>query len=551
MSRFLRASAGFGAGLLIVWGLTQGGDASERTWLWVLAGAGVLLAFALWPSRSRALPAFGRAMLRWVSLLSVAFLLVSVQLVRVQIVDSGRTLDRVETTASGDVVMNPRRRLAEFDEWRGRILASDGTTLAETVRGEDGSWQRTWPEPSTWGLVGFYSPLLYGASNLEAAYDGVLSGQEGGSAAREWFNNLLHLDRKGNSVQLSLDIGLQRQAEALLDGRQGAVVLLDAKTGAVLAMAGGATADPNRLYAGDGNSTVDDFATVRAYWDELNADSNAPLLFRPTQGLYTPGSTFKTVTASAVVDLGEATPQTIYRDEGILNVDGRIIEEQNRPDPNQVDWTMEESYAYSLNIVFAQIGLQVGPDNLWEYAGRFGFGEEIPFDLPTAETQLVGERADLLNRALLADTAFGQGQILTSPLQMAMVVAAIANGGSMMQPWLAEYAISPDGEVVERYHHGEWRQAVSADTAQIVRQLMLASADYGYASAAAIPGATVGGKTGTAEVGEGEPHAWFTGFAEAGDRTLAVAVIVEHGGAGSQAALPIGRALLASALGLE
>jgi peptidoglycan glycosyltransferase len=268
--------------------------------------------------------------------------------------------------------------------------------------------------------------------------------------------------------------------------------------------------------------------------------------------LYTPGSTFKTVTVAAAIDAGVADPGKVYDDAGIFEVDGRVIEERNRPDESKVRWTLEESYAYSLNIVFAQVGLNdLGPDVLWEYASRFGFGDEIPFDLPTAETQLVGSRVDLGNRALLADTAFGQGEILASPLQMAMVVAAVVNDGVMMRPWVGEVALDEQGNVIERFEHGEWRRVISGDSAATVRALMLASVAYGYASAAAIPGATVGGKTGTAEVGEGEPHAWFTGFAEANGRRLVVAIVVEHGGAGSQTALPIGRTLLASALGLE
>jgi peptidoglycan glycosyltransferase len=224
-----------------------------------------------------------------------------------------------------------------------------------------------------------------------------------------------------------------------------------------------------------------------------------------------------------------------------------VIEEANRPDPNKANWTLEESYAYSLNVVFAQIGLQLGSQELWDYAHKFGFGESIPFDFETATTQIANSRDDLNNSALLADTGFGQGQILATPLQMAMVVSAVVNDGVMVQPRVVEQVQEGDGDVLETFGADEWRRAISADSAASVRDLLLATADYGFSQGALIDGLTVGGKTGTAEVGEGEPHSWFTGFAESGDRTLVVSVIVEHGGPGSQAALPVGRALLESA----
>jgi penicillin-binding protein A len=289
---------------------------------------------------------------------------------------------------------------------------------------------------------------------------------------------------------------------------------------------------------------------VQDYWAQLNADDNAPLVFRPTQGLYTPGSTFKTVTSTAFLDTGKGDLNTLFRDEGLLEVDGRVIEELNRPDPNKVDYTMEESFAYSLNVVFAQIGLQIGSQTLWDYATKFGFGEQIPFDFYTTEgTQVASSREVLNNRTLLADSGFGQGEILTSPLQMAMVMAAIENGGAMPRPYVVEDVLESDGDVLEHFGNDTWRRVMHAETADSVRKLLQASAAYGGAQGIEIEGATTGGKTGTAEAGEGvEPHAWFIGFAEAGERKLVVSVIVEHGGRGAEAALPIGKAMLAAGI---
>jgi peptidoglycan glycosyltransferase len=550
MRAFTRFAALCVAALFIAYGFSVTDEQSDKLWLLCLLGCGVFLTVAWWPAQTRSLPIFNRTLLRWVTLLIVAFVLISIQLVRVQVVESARISNRVAIAPDGETVANPRDRLRALEMRRGRILDSDGRVLADTIQRDDGTFQRTYPEASTGPLIGYYSPLLYGSSNIEHAFDGYLSGEEGGNQAREWLDGVLHRTRQGHDLKLTIDLDLQKKADELLAGRPGAVVLLDAKTGAVLAMVGAPTFDPNQLYANESQQSDEQLAAVQAYWTQLNADPNAPLLFKPTQGLYNPGSTFKSVTATAAIDSGKANLDTIYRDEGALNVEGRVIEELNRPDPNQANWTLRDAYAYSLNVVFAQVGLQLGPDTLLEYAQRFGFGAALPFDFDTAQTQIASSRANLNNQAQLADTGFGQGEILTSPLQMAMVVQAIVNGGEMKQPYVVSNVLDAKGNSLEHFGDHDLRRVVGADTANAVRQLLLASADYGYAKDAQIAGATVGAKTGTAEVGEGEPHSWFTAFAEAGDRQLVVAVVVEHGGAGSKAALPIGRDLLAYALGL-
>jgi peptidoglycan glycosyltransferase len=533
---------------LLGYGLATTSGRADAIWLLCLAGSGALAAFATWPRHPRGLPIFNRTLLRWTTLLVVVFGLVSVQLVRVQIVESNRTINRVEVTDSGEVVQNPRHRAGDAEPARGRVLDASGSILAETVALADGRVRRSYPEPAAWGLVGYYSPLLYGSSQVELAYDDYLSGQEGGNPFTEWLDEVLHRTRPGYDIQLSIDLELQRLAAELLGQQRGAAILMNAETGEVLAMAGQPSFDPNQLYAADGQVSAEEIAAVQGYWAGLTTDPSAPLVFRPTLGLYTPGSTFKTVTASAAIDTGTATPETIYRDEGVLEVDGRIIIEQNRPDENRVDWSLEEGYAWSLNVVFAQIGLQLGGEVLWDYAGRFGFGEEVPFDLPSSVSQLADEQADLSSRTLVADTAFGQGEIVVTPLQMALVAAAVANGGEIPEPRLVTQVLERDGEVLERFGEQTWRKAISENSAEQMRRLMVASVEYGYASGAQIPGVIVGGKTGTAETGTGEPHAWFIGFAEADDQRYVVAVVVENGGSGSQVALPIGRALLESTL---
>lgn len=546
MRWLIRALAMLGALGAIVYGLQVGSAWSDRRWLQALSVAGILLIIAWWPSGTRRFSTFNRSLLRLSTILLVAFALISVQLVRVQIVQSERTLERSQVTESGEVIMNPRARLEADPKLRGSILDRNGTVLAEQVTDEAGT-RRVYPEPAAFGLLGYYSPALYGSAELEAALDEELSGEGAGNPLSEWLDDLLHRERRGYDAELTIDLALQQQAIAMLGERRGAVVLMDAATGEILVLASTPTYDPNPLYT-DIESSEEQLGAARAYWNDLIAREDAPLLQRATNGLYVPGSTFKMVTATALLNEGLAGIDTLFRDEGILEVDGRVIIELNRPDESRVDWTLEESFAYSLNVVFARIGLELGAELLTEYAERFGIGSELPFILNTAPSQLHAEGSDLrTNRTLVADTAFGQGELLVSPLQMAMIGAAIANDGVMMEPMIVSAIRDEDGDVIERRRPDDWRRVMNAETAAAMHQLMVASADYGYASAAQIEGLTVGGKTGTAETADGDPHAWFVGYAQDGERTLVAAVIVEHGGSGGATALPIGRDLLASA----
>jgi peptidoglycan glycosyltransferase len=277
-------------------------------------------------------------------------------------------------------------------------------------------------------------------------------------------------------------------------------------------------------------------------------DDRQPLLRRSTLGLYTPGSTFKVITAAAAIDSGLATPESVYEDDGVFTVDGHTLIGQNRPDDSVTQWSLTDGLAYSLNIVFAQVGLELGAKTLTEYAEAFGFGEPAPFDIPVMESQLASTNSFLESRPALVDTAFGQGELLTTPLHMAMVAAAIANNGVMMQPYLIDQYLDVDGKILETRSPEEWRQPVQPDTAGQVAQMMVVSVETGYAGGAYVPGLTIGGKTGTAETGEGDPHAWFMGFGGSPEPVYAVSVVLEHGGSGSGMPSAIGGSLLSLAL---
>ena len=543
MWSILRTGAFVASVLIIVYGVVRTEDRADPRWLLLLGLIGCLWFLALW---TRFSPRLGRTTVSLVHValaLCVGFGLVTVQVLRAQILDRDRILARAANPASG--IVDIRRYLDERRTERGRILLRDGTVIARDEVRSDGSRYRVYEGASAY-LAGYYSPALFGAAGIEAAYDTVLSGQAALNW-ETWLDGVLHRPRRGNDVILTIDSRLQELGQTLLGDRSGGAIVLDADSGAVLALVTAPGYDPNRLSVPLDASDAE-LENARRYLAELQADGRGPLLLRPIQGLYVPGSIFKTVTAAAAFEFGVAQPDTIYRDDGALVIDSRVIIEQNRPDPNRVSYTLKEGYGYSLNVVFAQLGLQLGAQRLEQMARSVGFGETIPFDLPVAPSQLARSPDFLVSQAGIAETAFGQGQLLVTPLQMALVATAVVRDGTIPQPYVVEEIRRPDGSTVERHRPTTWRRAFSDATARALRDLMVWSVEHGYAQGARIEGATVGGKTGTAEVGNQPPHAWFLGFAEHNGRRIVVAVVIEHGGSGAQVALPVGRALLEAAL---
>jgi peptidoglycan glycosyltransferase len=546
VSWFVRTTALVAATAIVTYGVATTEDRTDPRWLALLIVLGLLWGVALWPALGREARTMDRTMVHVVAAFGIGFLLVGAQLVRVQALDRERIQSRIYSIGT-EVVADPRRQALAEESRRGRILASDGTVIAETQVGEDGRPRRVYPFGPAAYLAGYYSPALYGAANLELSYDAALSGRSEARRLREWIDGILNRPTPGYDIVLTIDPELQALADRLLGGRPGGVVLLDAHTGAVLAMASAPAFDPNQLSVGT-SASEPELDAARAYWESLQQSNDGRLVLRPTQGRYPPGSTFKTVTLTGALESGIATLDKVYRDEGALTVDSRVIIEQNRPDPNRVSYTLEEGYGYSLNVVFAQLGLELGASRLTEAAQRFGFGEPIPFDLPVVPSVVSVSPGYLTTAAGLAETSFGQGQLLATPLQMALVTVAVVNNGEVAAPYLVDRIQTRTGEVVERHQPRTWRRAMSPETAAQVEQAMRWSVERGYASGAQIPGAIVGGKTGTAEVGDRPPHAWFIGFAGRAEPQYVVAVVVENAGSGSEVALPIGKALLEAAL---
>jgi peptidoglycan glycosyltransferase len=518
---------------------------TDGQWVAVLAGGWILVLVAIWPRLPRPSSPTSRATINAAIIMTSIFGLLAAQLVRVQAIQSDDVQHRFGTDpVTDEVIANPRLARVDLAANRGAIVDRDGEVIAET-QVIDGSLERVYPDPSTAYVAGYYSPLLYGRVGLEATYDEELQGTSGGNPMTEEIDKLLGRTEEGHTLVLTLDADLQRLAHDLLDGRAGAVVLIDVQSGAVLTLASNPHYDPNQLDVLD----TDDRDAAIAYWEEITDDPSRPLVLRATSGLYTPGSTFKVVTAAAAIDAGKTTPDTVYTDDGILDVDGRVIIERNRPDDSIDRWTLTEGLAFSLNVVFAQVGLDLGADLLERYAKRFGFEEDLPFDLPLAESSIATAPDFLETDTALADTAFGQGELQVTPLHMALIAAAIADGGVMMEPYLVESVDDQDGDTLSRHEGRTLRRPISNQTAAQVRAMMINAVNNGYVSAAQIPGVTVGGKTGTAETFTGEaPHAWFIGFAGEDEPRYAVAVVLEHGGSGTFEPVSIGREMLLAAI---
>ncbi len=532
MRGFLRLFAFLSAIALLVYGLLTG---SDNIWMLTLYAAMLPIGYILFSMVPRRTVGWRRNTWKISAVLVVGFIALSLQLLRQQFI------------VANEVAAHPRngRNLTtELRTQRGRIFARDGTEIAGRVISPNGRVRRTYPEASTGFLVGYYNPDRFGRSGLEEAYNEYLTGERGDPVERTRAT-VLHRPPRGNDLILTLDIELQRQADELLGDRRGAIVALDPKTGEVLAMVSKPAFNPAELVRDPSRPFAEEQERITEAWERINNVRDARLVNRATQGLYPPGSTFKTVSAAAALDQGVATPGKRYIDTGMYSVGGFIINDPNRPDEDRTRWTFTEGYQWSLNAVFAQIGLEVKSAGMREYARRFYYERDIPFDLPVTVSQVSRTPGFLSDPAALASTAIGQGQLLSTPLNVALVTTTIANDGVMPRPYLVSQIKTPGGRVVYTQSPEPLQNVVSPEVAEQMTQIMVTTVEKGTGRRARIPGIDVAGKTGTAQLGrEDAPHALFSAFAPAKDPKIAVAVIVENGGEGADVAAPIARDLI-------
>jgi penicillin-binding protein A len=405
---------------------------------------------------------------------------------------------------------------------RGVIRAADGTVLAGSTALSDGRYTRRYPEGRLFALPVGFDNLQLGRAGLELQYNDELVGRK--EELGRLIDSIVSKDTVGDNLQTTLDPKAQKVAMDALAGRQGAVVALDVKTGAVRVMAGTPSYDPTD--PGKKGSTIFNNAT---------------------QGLYPPGSTFKTVTASAAIDSGKYQP-----DSRVSGKNGKVISGtplNNFGGQDYGDITLTEALTHSVNTVWAEVGVKLGRSTMQDYMDRFGFGKDPPMDYPVRQMEASGPRrkGKILpmssSRVDVGRTAIGQALLLVTPLQMASVAQTIGNGGVRMQPRLVQKVIDPDGRTVDEPLPEEAERVMSAGSAAKVGTMMKSVVREGSGTAAALEGVELAGKTGTAEIdiNQGINDLWFIGFTS----KVAVAVIIDREkGQGGTVAAPIAKRVL-------
>jgi penicillin-binding protein A len=412
---------------------------------------------------------------------------------------------------------------------RGLILAGDGeTVLARSVKRKTGGntvYDRVYPQGEPFSNVVGYWSTKYGATGIEIGENSNLSGTAEPATLDGLINQMTGGPQPGNNVVLTLDPELQRVAyeglAASVTGR-GAVVAVNPQNGEILAMASYPSFDPNG---------------IDESFPELSTDPDSPLINRAVQSLYPPGSTFKVITAAAALEAG-VSPSQQFVDDGTYELPGYTVHNYKGREYGRVTFT--ESLVFSINAIFAKIAVEkIGARALAQMAYDFGFGDTYEgFSLPVSASNL-GLPPSEWTPGTTAQTAFGQGQTSSNAFEMALVAAAIANDGEMMEPRLVREIRSPDGIILDRPTPSVRHEPLSASTAQALNEMMQKVVTEGELTVAEVPGVEVAGKTGTAESGNGPPHSWWITFAPADDPQIAVCAMVENGGEGDDAALPI------------
>lgn len=467
---------------------------------------------------------------------------------------------------------NPyNRRLAaeEAGIRRGAIYDRNGIVLARDVE-ENGKRKRSYPlGQSTSQLLGFVSEQ-YGRTGLESQFDTYLLALDDAGSVDKLINRIFNRPSYGYNVYLTLDANLQKKAVTLLGNRRGAVVALDPKTGAVLALASTPGYDPNKIervidrktekYVENGKTLTREVKVT--YFDLIKKDNeNSPLLNRATFGMYSPGSTFKLITGAGVLSENAEITRELIKCDGSITVDGFVLKDTKAH--GIVDFN--DALRVSCNTAFARYGLLLGEKGLKKSAGAFGFvtdgskgqGKDRPVAgqdrLSPIDFNYISYNPGTLpggsyGKTEIASTAIGQGRVMASPMQMALVAAGIANNGVIMSPYVLNEVKTVKGTVRDKAAPRQLYAAMTPEIAARLTTAMEAVVSRGTATAAAINGIRVAGKTGSAQNPGGETHAWFVGFAPAGNPSIAVAVVLENAGAGGKEAAPVAREVMAAYL---
>ena len=442
---------------------------------------------------------------------------------------------------------NVRTNLHAAEIARGPIIV-EKTAIASSELDDDNHYTRVYDQGSLYvSATGYFSSVGYGSTGIEAAQENVLDGQSQTLLGQRLRNLLTGEKRQGGGVELTLRASMQEAAAAALGDRKGAVVALDAKTGAILALYSSPSFDPNALASRDAGEVQDAYAT-------LDADPKNPMLNRTISERYAPGSTFKVLTAIALIENGIANPDTRMDSPVSTTLPGTNTEVSNIESSTCGDGkpTLTEAFARSCNTTFVLASEKLTTQQLTDVTKRFGFGHEQEIPLTVIPSVFPADA----DSAQLAMSSIGQYTVQATPMQMAQVAQTIANGGQMMSPYLIKQIVDADNQTIRKTKATEAGRPISADTASKVTGMMQAvvSQPYGSGTPMALPNVSVAAKTGTAETGEGDrANAWAIGFAPADNPQIAFAVIVEgdetnptpHGG---DVAGPVAKAVLEAGL---
>jgi peptidoglycan glycosyltransferase len=451
---------------------------------------------------------------------------------------------------------NAIQRVAQFHIRRGLIYAADGKLLAARravkVKGQTFYFRR-YPNGKLAAQVVGYSTQSRSRAGLERSENDYLTASNShlNTVVRRTLDSLKGVTVTGNNLWLTIRPKAQRVALDALGDNCGAAVAIEPSTGRVLVMASSPTYDPNLV---EGH-----FAQIQRSARNANCKPPAPLVNRATNGLYTPGSTFKVVTAAAALDSGLYNANSEFDDRGYCIEYGKKVSnfaDQSGPEVfGHVDFTT--ALEHSINAVFCEVGKRLGPLRLLDYAKKFGFYQEPPLETPSSERIASGlyDHGKLFrphdpNQVDPGRFAFGQERLQVTPLQMAMVVAGIANGGTVMRPYVVDKITAPGGSTVFTTHPHAFSRAVSPETASTLTQMMEKVVESGTGTSAQIPGVAVAGKTGTAETGVSHVNTTsFIAFAPADHPRVAVAVYLENQhGVGGQTAAPIAKQIIEALL---
>jgi peptidoglycan glycosyltransferase len=448
---------------------------------------------------------------------------------------------------------NVRKAIRDFSRPRGDIITADGQIVARSVPdaedGDDFDLQREDPQGDLFAQIVGYQSFVYGNTGVENEYNDELVGRDIDLDLQNIPDILSGRENTGNVV-LTISNAAQSLARDLLGGQRGSIVALDPRTGAILAMYSNPSYDPNPFA---GHDTV----AVQAYGDLLQADPNKPDLPRAYRERYPPGSTFKVVTSSVALDTGLVTPTepvfpSISRldlpltDRTLANFGGSVC-----------GGDLLASFRRSCNTTFGKIGLDLG-ETFVPGMEAFGVYSAPPLDISPGAATSAGPPAGSFqqNQPLFALAGIGQGDVSVTPLELALIGSAIANGGVIMRPHVMAEITDAEGGTVRSFDDGSWQTATSPATAQTVTGMMIEVVENGTGTAGQIEGVSVAGKTGTAQIAEGiSPHAWFVAFAPAEAPQVVVAVLIENGGnAGSEAtggevSAPLARQMMELLLG--